>query len=460
MAETFGGGYWITAPHHKIIEWEAINLLRDKTLDGLIIKAPPRHGKSEYLARWFLAWYMLHNPRRRVMLCSNTASLAKHNSRWVRDRFHQLAPLVKLRGVNQENASVDDWSIEGPAMGGMMAAGIGSGSFTGRGADLIAIDDYLRNAADAQSETIRNKTWEWFTATISTRREPKGKILLLCTQWNSDDLIGRIQKKKEELGLNIRCVTLQALREVNGTPDPLGRQPGEALWPGRFPAVVLEKQRSIMGPYWWSCQYQGRPITRDGAIFPEAYFSNIYCGDDEWHEDFAVSAAYLDPSKGKDSKKGDYQAMVFVGLKEGKLWVRSDIDRRPIPELMRAYAHFCQRLRPSFVGIEANAFQELLGPEWLAACAELDYHATEPSLITNTAAKGYRIERLGSWFSNRELVFVKNASNETLISQTKNFPFGKHDDGPDALEGAIRLLCQSVDGLSHRAEPEMTRIEA
>jgi predicted phage terminase large subunit-like protein len=458
MAERFSGGYWQTQPHHRVIWNEVERLLYTKDQDALIVKAGPRHGKSEFLSRWFPAWYLGHNPSRRVMLNTHTGSLAKFHSAWVRDKVHQLAPLFGLKGVDPMNSSATDWSIDGGGMGGMLAAGVGSGTVTGRGANLILIDDYLRNAADAQSETIRDKIWEWFTATISTRREPGGKLVLLCTQWHPDDLIGRLLSKRDEHGLNLRCITLQALREENGTKDPLRRQPGEALWPSRFPADVLEKQKKIMGAYWWSCQFQGKPINQDGQYFPDEYFSNVWCSDDEWPERFDVSAVFLDPSQGKDSKKGDYQALTFVGYKDGRYYVDSSIDRQPVPKLMRHMAAWCKEREPSFVGIEANAFQNLLAPHYIEACEEIGYWVTEPDLIDNTIGKHIRVQRLGGWLERRDLRFKKNASNEMLIQQAKNFPNGKHDDGPDSLEACLRLLCNSVASMNDLAEPEMSRL--
>ena len=445
---------WKTTRHHAVIDREFRRLLTDPDVDCLIVKAPPRHGKTEYLSRWAPAWYLLANPWARVMLNSYTMSLAKFNSRWVRDTVHRLAPLWNLKGVDSMARRADDWSIEDvDGGGGMLASGV-DGSQTGRGAQLILIDDYLRSAKDAVSETVRDAQWEWFKGTISTRREPGGKICILATQWHSDDLIGRILANREEIGIRVRCITLQALREENGTPDPLRRQPGEALWPERWPAAVLGKQKLLMGPYWWSAQYQGNPGTMGMAEWPAHYFANVYLGEGEWPErGFHCSALYCDPAKGKHKRKGDYYAIVFAGFAGGRLYIKSDIDRAPIGVIARRMAEMTKALRPTFTGVEANAFQFLMAPHYQQACEDVGIPIDPPALIDNTLPKALRISALDPWLANRLLRFERSTSNELLVKQAQVYPFGKHDDGPDGLAGAVRLLCSSVDELAGLENP-------
>jgi predicted phage terminase large subunit-like protein len=161
----------------------------------------------------------------------------------------------------------------------------------------------------------------------------------------------------------------------------------------------------------------------------------------------------LDPSKGRDARRGDYFAGVFVGFHGGKLWVDSIIDREPVPRMMRSFATFCRDRMPSLVAIEGNAFQELLVGPWREACDGMSYYAPEPILVQNTTNKGLRIERLGTWLANGDLRFRRTASNELLVRQMREFPHGQHDDGPDALEVAIRTLCEAA-GMAQQSGPE------
>lgn len=266
------------------------------------------------------------------------------------------------------------------------------------------------------------------------------------TPWHSDDLIGRIMAQRDELGLNVRRVAFQAIRVKDGTPDPLGREEGESLWPDRWPVEVLEKQRRLMGPYWWQAQYQGVPGQYGRNEWPATYFSNIWAQDDEWPERPAFSAVALDPSKGAHEDTGDFQAICYACFHAGVLWLDFDVDRRPVPQMMRDMARFCYDRRPGIVGIEANAFQDLLAPDYLRACQDIGYNVTQPELITNTVSKLVRIMRLATYLDDRKIRVRRNAGGEEFIRQAKAFPNGDHDDALDAAEMAIRLLNYYVTG--------------
>jgi predicted phage terminase large subunit-like protein len=260
------------------------------------------------------------------------------------------------------------------------------------------------------------------------------------TRWHEDDLIGRILKNRGKYGLRVRSVTLPALKEDDGKKDPIGRQPGEALWPERWPVEVLERRKKISS-IWWSALYQGRPAAEGTNEFPEEYFKNIWLNDDEWPERYPLlSASYLDPSKAKNDKRDDYQALVYVGYHNGHILVESDIDRIPVTKMLRKWVQWDRERRPKISGCEGNAFQELLIGEYNDVCKEEGYNHDRPECITNSISKVVRIRRVGPWLSRGLLKFKRTRSNELLIEQLKEFPNGGKDDGPDALDGALRLL--------------------
>jgi predicted phage terminase large subunit-like protein len=442
LAVTFSMGDWHRARHLNVIDHEfRAHLKSDREV--LIVKAPPRHGKSEFLSKWAPTWFLLRNPHKRIICATHTSGLARDHSRWVRDKVHELAPLVGLKGVDAAHSSANNWNIDGKA-GGMIASGVG-GSIVGYGADLFLIDDYVRGPKQASSERDRDDVWNWFTSTVSTRLSPTGKVVILSTQWHEDDLIGRLLTRRADLGFSIRCVTLQGLCEDQKI-DPLKREIGEALWPERWPLDKLAKLKRTLPARWWNSLYQGRPGDSEAAEFPAHYFANIWT--DDWPERFHLSAFALDPSKGRDAKRGDYYGGVFVGYSGGKLWVDSKIDREPVPAMMRTVARFCADRLPVLVAIEGNAFQELLARDWSDATAAIGYLAPDPILLQNNTNKVLRIERLGTWLERREIVFRRTASNELLVRQLREFPGGKHDDGPDALEMAIRVLTEAAGAVA------------
>jgi len=457
MAERFSNGKWKRARHLAVVDFEFRNLLSDPKLDCLIIKMPVRHGKSEYLARWAPAWYLLRNPDKRVMICSNTSTLANSHSRWVRDKVHELSPIMGLDGVDPKKSALRLWGYQG-RKGECLAAGVDT-SIVGFGADLLVIDDYLKDAKSAFSPRVKDAQWDWFVSTSSTRMEPGGKCVLLCTQWAGDDLIGRIESKAAELDIRVRSITMQALREGTEVKDPLNRKEGEALWPERWPAEVMERRKRQAG-HWWHSIYQGSPKGSSMSEWPEEYFANIWAQDDEFPDPKSclLSAAFLDPSKGKNSRKGDYQAITWIGFANGLFYVDSQIDRVPVQKMIRDYVQWNRERRTAFVGLEANAWQDLLADDYWQVCEEIGYAADPPILVNQTVNKNVRIERLGKWLASRKIRFRKSASNELLVSQLKEFPYGKYDDGADSLEACMGLLCRSVDDL--HGLHEITETEA
>jgi hypothetical protein len=126
----------------------------------------------------------------------------------------------------------------------METAGVG-GPITGKGADVLIIDDPIKNPEEANSPTQREKIWDWFQTTAYTRLEPGGAIILIMTRWHPDDLAGRLLKQMESGGEHWEVVSLPAIAEDR---DLLGRKPGQALWPARFDEAALAAKKNAQSP--------------------------------------------------------------------------------------------------------------------------------------------------------------------------------------------------------------------
>src|SRR5262245_29007896 len=249
-------------------------LLREGYI-GLIIEEPPRHGKSELCSHFGPAWYLGTFPDNRVMLASYEADFAATWGRKTRDTLQQYGEEFFGVAVNQRTSAADNWNIKG-AKGGMFTAGVG-GALTGKGADLLIVDDPVKNMKDAQSETMRRNQWEWYKSTFRTRLEPGGVILLIGTRWHEDDLIGRVLAEAEvgeDLEDKFIRIRLPAIAEEPSEeypdPDPLGRVAGQVLFPERFPyeKLVPHMQNANV----WSALYQQRPAPAEGGVFERDWF--------------------------------------------------------------------------------------------------------------------------------------------------------------------------------------------
>lgn len=220
----------------------------------LIVTMPPRHSKSVHVSELLPAYFLGNHPDKRIIAASHTASLAYTFSRRVRNKLDDPRwPFRNVR-VADDKGAVQAWDIAGER-GGYVAVGVG-GSPTGHGADLIVVDDPIRSAADADSQTVRDGLWEWYQGTMRTRLEPGGSIIVTATRWHSDDLTGRLLEAAKHGGEQWEHIHMPAIDED-----------GRALWPERWPVEALERVKVSVGSRAWESQYQGRPTPSEGGTF-------------------------------------------------------------------------------------------------------------------------------------------------------------------------------------------------
>lgn len=230
----------------------------------ILVSEPPRHGKSWLGSLWLPTWFLHRWPQRRVMLGSYEADFAATWGRRVRNALtdaHERG-LTECE-VSGDSASANRWDTT--TGGGMVTAGVG-GPFTGKGADLLLIDDPVKNAEEADSETLREKAWEWWTTTAYTRLEPGAVAIVTMTRWHEDDLAGRIIANDGAGEWTV--VRVPAVAEHG---DPLGRKEGEALWPERYPREELDKIRAAIGSRAYGALYQGSPTSAEGNRIKRAW---------------------------------------------------------------------------------------------------------------------------------------------------------------------------------------------
>ena len=259
---------------------------------------------SELLSVYTPCWILDRDAGRRIIQCSYGAELSNEFSQRVRDIILE----DKEEGYNQINATIRsdakraDKFRTTEGVGGLVSAGVG-GPITGRGANDLSIDDYMKNAKDSLSETLREDHWNWFTSTAMTRLEPNANVVILATRWNVDDIIGRV---KEEAHRNWECIDLKAIAEDD---DPLGRKPGEALWPERYDIDTLENIRLDLGTFWWRALYQQDPMASMSGLFDDAWLRAPMTLP-PFSEMQLVRAWDLGASEGE----GDYTVGVLLGV--------------------------------------------------------------------------------------------------------------------------------------------------
>jgi predicted phage terminase large subunit-like protein len=204
----------------------------------------------------------------------------------------------------------------------------------------------------------------------------------------------------------------------------------------------LEEIRLDIGPRRFAQEHEAKFMEVEGALWPASYFEDhIYAGADEWPDVFQASVIAIDPAIAANAM-ADFSAIVFVGMARGKLWVDCKLARCPPLELVRHAVAMSDRYNPIRIGIESNAFQAVLRPLFDGYCREHRHAPLPLSLINNHEKKQVRIQRLDPYLANRQIrMHPHNPDCKILVEQLMMFPNkGYHDDGPDALEMAIRLI--------------------
>jgi hypothetical protein len=309
----------------------------------LMVFMPPRHGKSLTASCIFPAWFLGRNPRRSVITASYGAELAEDFGRRVRnfmsDPLHAaIFPECKLATDSAAQRRFDT-----TAGGSCYAVGRG-GAVTGRGADLLLLDDLLKDSEEARSETIRRSMHDWFQHVAYTRLAPGGALVLIQTRWHQDDLPGRLLR--EHADENWQVIDMPAIAEV----DDEFRKVGEALWPEKFPVEVLKSIRSAIGGAAWDSLYRLQPSASEGAVFKR-----------EWWRFFRDQPACKRIVQSwdtafKSGAENDYSVCTTWGVTESGyylLWVWR--DRVEFPELKRRMTWLADQWRPVQILVEDRA---------------------------------------------------------------------------------------------------------
>lgn len=249
-------------PVHDLIA-RTLERVFSREIRKLLIVAPPQHGKTELVSVRFPAWWLGQRPDDPIVLTSYSAGLAGQKAGECRDLMESAlyAALFPVR-VSRASRARNAWRIAGHR-GGLRAAGVGGG-ITGHGAAAGIIDDPIQDWAQAQSEVIREKVWDWYRGTFRQRLWKDAPQIVMHTRWHEEDLAGRLLATQpgEWYVLHLPAVAVEN--------DPLGRQPGEALAPNRYPIETLREIERDVGPVVWGAVYQGTPVPLEGGLFDVA----------------------------------------------------------------------------------------------------------------------------------------------------------------------------------------------
>lgn len=263
FAQIASRGWYKTAAHLDLLNDRLLACAR-RECRRLMVFMPPRHSKSETISHFFPDWWLGNFPDDRVILASYGADLARNWGREARNTLEEFGKPIFGIEIADDREAADDWVIANHR-GGMKCVGIG-GAITGRGANLLIIDDPVKNPEEAWSVTIQARNAQWWSGAAFTRLEPDAVVIVLMTRWHQNDLAGYILQNSQE---DWEIINLPALAEDED--DALGRKKGEALWPARYDREALLKIKAELSKdevgYYWQAEYQQKPTLPDGLLY-------------------------------------------------------------------------------------------------------------------------------------------------------------------------------------------------
>lgn len=425
----------------------------------LMITFPPRHGKSEQTSRKLPPFILGHHPELEIILASYGISLAEQFSKHViqilkDERYQNLFPGTQLHPDDQ---AMSGWRTT--AGGGFKPAGVGVG-VTGMGAHVLIIDDPFKDRQEADSDTVRNSTWDWYTDVAMTRLAPGGGILIINTRWHDDDLSGRllammndpeqdqthidqwdlvnfaaIAEEDEYLTLDHRLVT----EPEEGAK--LVRRAGDALHPARYPTSLLLRMKATMHPRSWNALYQQKPVPDDGEFF---------CRDQmlEYDPGYGRSdgTAYIACDFAISEKEAADWTVIAVGLHmpndtvhvDDVVRFRSGDAFRIVDTLLTLFQKY--KANNPILGVEDGQIWKSISALFFAEARRRGLYPSV-ELLKPLTDKQSRARPLQGRMQMHMVTFQKDAAWMTKVSEELlRFPTGVHDDIVDALSWMMQLV--------------------
>ncbi len=415
---------FISGYHHKKIA-EKFQQLKDKKLKRLIVNMPPRHTKSEFASYLLPAWIMGHAPKTKIIQATHTGELAFRFGRKVRNLMdhEDYKRVFKDVELSADSKAAGRWETN--KGGEYFATGVG-GAITGRGADLLIIDD-PHSEQDALSETAFDNAYEWYTSGPRQRLQPGGIIVIVMTRWSTKDLTGRLMGAQKEVKADQwDMIEFPAIFPKTGNP----------IWPEYWKKDELLSVKASLNEQKWQAQWQQQPTSEEGSIIKREWWM-------KWESDSPpnniqhVIQSYDTAYSKKET--ADYSAIttwgVFTSEADGKVYLillDAVRGRWEFPELKRKALEKYREFEPETVIVEAKA-------SGLPLTHELRQIGIP---VTNfTPSKGndkhVRVNAVAPVFEAGQIWVPDKRWAQEVIEECAAFPFGDNDDYVDSTTQAV-----------------------
>ena len=394
----------------------------------LIINMPPRHTKSEFGSYMLPAWFLGRDPTKKIIQCSNTAELAVGFGRKVRnlvgsEQYARIFPDVNLRS---DSKAAGRWSTN--ANGEYFAIGVG-GTVTGKGADLLIIDDPHSEQEAAIASTnpeVYDKVYEWYSSGPRQRLQPGGAIIVIMTRWSKRDLTGRIIKSSVEKDGDV----------WDQIDFPAILPSGKALWPQFWDIKELEVLREELPVSKWNAQYQQQPTSEEGALVKREWWK-VWDAENPPKCDFVIQSWDTAFTK---TERSDYSACTTWGV----FYLNED-EMQPNVILLDAY-----KARLEFPELKEKAFN--MYKEWEPDAFVVEAKASGLPLIAELRRMGILVSEFTPSRGNDKIARLNSVTDlfasgkvwapprrwaDEVIEEMASFPNSDHDDLVDSSTQAL-----------------------
>jgi predicted phage terminase large subunit-like protein len=441
------------AAHHLLI-LEAAQRCIEKHMGRLMIFMPPGAAKSTYGSQVVPAFAMALKKNYRIISVSHNSNLAKKMGRRTRSIVKQKAYESLFNcGLSSESSAADEWALTNGSeyMSGGMLSGI-----AGNRADLVVIDDPIRGRQDADSEVVRSNVMDAYQDDILTRLKPGGSVIIIQTRWHEADLAGSLLPRdydgrsgvvtgQDGQEWEVLCLPAQAERE----DDPLGRKPGEYLWPEWFDEAHWQQFRRNART--WSALYQQRPAPDSGDYFKKEWIHEV---------DHIPPVSTLRIYGGSDyavtQDGGDYTVHAVVGVDPNNRLYLLDVWRAQTSsdKWVEAFCDLVRKWKPIGWAEETGQIKSGVGPFLVKRMLETASYVAREQFPTR-GDKAVRAQSFRGRIAMSGLHIPRDAPwKSDVISEMMSFPVGVHDDIADSLGLVGQLLDRMLAGVPLPPKPE------
>lgn len=408
-------------------------------LKRVIVTMPPRHGKSERVSKKFPAWHVGRNPTDEIILASYSVDLSRGFSRIARDTLMANKKVFEV-DVDPANQSAESWGIDG-YRGGVTAAGVG-GAITGKGAKIAIIDDPVKNAEEADSETMREKIWEWYTSTLYTRLTPDGRIIVVMTRWHEDDLVGRLLKKEADeiaegvhVGERWTVINFPALAEQD---DFLGRAEDEPLWPEfGFDKRRMEQTKIDVGSRVFNALYQQRPSAAEGNFLKREWWRYYENAPPFASLLISVDAAF------KDDDDSDYVVIQVWGKSQANMYLVDQIRAKlNFPATIQSIRNICAKYPEAAVKL----VEDKANGSAIIQTLQGQIGGIVP--VNPEGGKVARVNAVSAYIESGNVYLPRTTWINDFVEEAASFPNGKNDDQVDAMSQALHRFIYFNGGIT------------